>query len=114
MSNPFDRNPTIIPSYTKDEERPVRRGCPVCKKVDYSGRIHFGVATFTCRVCKNEWQGGLPQIPDDPRNPLPPANPLDRPTVEFYTNPKDTGQVVEVNRPISAVPDFKKGTPIKD
>jgi hypothetical protein len=43
----------------------------------------YGVATFKCRPCGNEWQGGIGQVPVDPTVPAPPMNPKDEPALQF-------------------------------
>lgn len=60
-----------------------RRGCPVCGKMEFSGMMIYGTATFKCRACGNEWQGGIGQEPQDPRVPFPPTSPKDAPAVQF-------------------------------
>lgn len=101
--NPLDkdRNPVIIPT-----EKPVRRGCPKCGSVNFSGRKVQGVITSTCKDCKNEWSGGLPQEPYDPRLPHPPEDPIP-PPVSFTKN--DKGMVVEERRAVSTAQEFRKG-----
>lgn len=83
-----DRNPFIIP----DEKPMPRRGCPACGANDFSGMAAGGVVTFTCRVCKNQWQGGIGQVAQDPTVPRPPENPRERPIVDFGLNPKEHGE----------------------
>lgn len=104
--NPLDkaRNPVIIPV-----EEPKRRGCPKCSGQNFSGRKVQGVITFTCRDCKQEWTGGLPQEPLDPRLPHPPQNPIP-PPVQFTKN--DKGMVEEERRAVSLTQEFRKGAPI--
>lgn len=101
-----DRNPLFIPT-----QEPKARGCPKCSKMSWVGRNIGGSYTFTCRDCGFQWQGGLPRVPQDPRVPVPPTNPKDKPSIEFErTNKADFNEVR--NRP-SLVPDFRKGAPIK-
>jgi hypothetical protein len=106
-----DRNPLLIPEGAR--EQVVQRGCPVCKKADYSGRISYGIATFKCRACGNEWQGGVGMVPQRASDPLPPENPKDAPTVDFTRNPR-SGDVEEFRprRPDTA-PAFRRGALIK-
>lgn len=73
----------------------------------------FGVATFTCRKCGNEWQGGIGVEPQDPRVPVPPTSPKDQPIVEFGQS-RATGErpVPYMTRRPDPTPDFRKGSPI--
>jgi hypothetical protein len=106
--NPLDknRNPIIIPT-----EEPKKPGCPKCGGQDFSGRRIGGAASlhFSCRGCGNQWDGGLPHVPMDPREPRPPENPL-KTGVTFTKN--DKGMVVEEVRGASLTPEFRKGAPI--
>ena len=95
--------------------------CPKCGSPDFNGYTVQGVVTRKCsnKDCRNEWSGGLPQEPLDPRIPYP---------VEQYTAPmtfeqkaprsdqqKGTLQgVVEVRRPVDTRPEFRKGAPIPE
>lgn len=103
MNSPTDkdRNPVIIP-----KEEPRRRGCPKCGGMNFSGRKVYGVITSTCRDCKAEWSGGLPQEPLDPRLPYPPEDPIP-PAVTFTRSP--SGVVVEERRAVSTTTEFRKG-----
>lgn len=103
------RNPFVVP----DEKPMPRRGCPVCGKMEFSGNMIYGVATFKCRACGNEWQGGIGQVPQDPRVPSPPANPRDAPTVQFERDVKksDKPQDFIARRP-DPTQEFRKGAPI--
>lgn len=98
-----DRNPLIIPA-------PEKRagGCPHCRGYDFSGRMISGVLVSTCRSCGGKWQGGLPQVPQDPRIPLPPEDYV--PTVRFGRDSK--GEPVELLRRPDPTPAFRKGAPI--
>jgi hypothetical protein len=71
----------------------------------------MGVATFKCRKCKNEWQGGVGTMPQDPTVPSPPVNPKDAPRVDFYKNTK-TGQIEEIRRRPDSTQSFRQGAPI--
>lgn len=97
------RNPVIIPEAT---DRKVR--CPACKSDDYGGRKVMGVVTFTCRACKTQFGGGLPQEPADPRIPLPPMNPMTKPAVTI--NIDRNGIASEERRPVSLTQEFRKGS----
>lgn len=96
-----DRNPVILPKV-----EPKRRGCPGCGSMNFSGRKIQGVVLFTCRDCKVEFGGGLPQEPLDPRLPHPPESPIP-PSVQFTKN--DRGMVVEERRAVSLATEFRKG-----
>ncbi len=102
-----DRNPLLLPT-GKESKR--MQGCPKCKANDYVGRNIQGVITFTCGKCRNQWQGGLPQLPQDPTLPLPPQDPSDRPTVDFVRNKH--GEVQEVRRRVNPTQEFRKGLPV--
>jgi hypothetical protein len=102
-----DRNPFIIPETPKDTRR---RGCPVCGGMKYDGRMQYGVVTWKCADCKNEWHGGIGVEPADPTVPAPPQNPKDRPNIEWQRTREggDTPQAVTVKRP-DLTQDFRKG-----
>lgn len=107
-----DRNPLIIP----DRDTSPYRHCPKCGSNKITGTGRDGTAYFTCleESCKNQWQGGLARLPEDPRIPKPPLNPKDKPLSEFYPIYKDNQLVdwqEEVRRQ-DLTPDFKKGAPI--
>ena len=112
MTDPRDpnRNPLVIPT-----EKPVvrRNCCPKCGGKDFGGQMIYGVATFKCRSCGNEWQGGIGQEPQDPRIPHPPANPKDGPNVDFFFTKESGDKPVPrtIRRP-DTTPDFRKGAPI--
>lgn len=104
-----DRNPFVIP-----EVKPgPRRGCPMCGGMDYGGNMVYGVVTFTCRLCKNEWQGGIGVEPQDPRTPMPPQDPRGAPVVQFEKDSKksDKPQDYVARRP-DLTQDFRKGAPV--
>lgn len=108
MDEPKNRNPFIVP-----EERPMpRRGCPICKGMNFGGNMVYGVVTFTCRDCGNQWQGGVGQVAQDPREPMPPEDPRSIPNIDFEKS-KTSPTPVEVQR---RRPDlnqsFRKGAPI--
>lgn len=111
MSDPrdVDRNPFVVP-----DEKPVsRRCCPACKRSNFGGQLIYGVATFKCRDCGNEWQGGIGQEPQDPRIPHPPENPRDAPIVGFELRPKVSDKPFPViQRRPDLTPEFRKGAPI--
>lgn len=99
------RNPFVLP----DEKPMPRRGCPVCGKMEFSGQMIYGVATFKCRPCGNEWQGGIGQVPQDPNVPLPPTNPRDAPILQFEkTRQSDKPQEYLARRP-DPTQSFRKG-----
>jgi len=102
-----DRNPLIIPTVT-----PTRRCCPACKKENFTGRNLQGVVTFTCLECRNSWQGGLPQEPQDPTQPHPPINPKDRPLVQFVRT--SSGKVEEERTRVNLTQEFRKGIPFPE
>jgi hypothetical protein len=102
-----DRNPLFIPDRTPARQQ----GCPVCASGDWTARIVSGVHNFTCRSCGNKWQGGLPQLPEDPTVPKPPVDPKDRPTLGFTRNSK--GDFEEQRRRPNPTQPFRGGAPIK-
>ncbi len=99
-----NRNPVIIP-----EKVDTKRTCPKCFGTNFGGRKVQGTITFTCRDCKNEWAGGLPQEPLDPRQPRPPEDPT-YPSIIQHKN--SGGTIIEERRPISLTQEFRKGAPI--
>jgi hypothetical protein len=110
MADPRDpsRNPLVIPT----DKPSTRRGCPVCGKMEYGGQMIYGVLTNKCRACGNEWQGGIGQVPQDPRLPDPPMNPRDVPTLQFErTKTSDKPQDYVARRP-DMTQAFRKGAPI--
>lgn len=109
MDEKDDRNPLLIPT-GKESARLV--GCPKCRANDYVGRVIQGVVNFTCMKCRNAWQGGLPQLPQDPTIPLPAQDPMHKPLVDFVRD--KSGQVREVRRAASLVQEFRKGLPIPE
>lgn len=98
------RNPTIIP-----QKVVARKGCPKCESMEFGGRNVGGVITFTCRTCRNQWSGGLPQEPMDPSVPHPAVNPLTQPSVGFSKNKE--GNVVEERRTVNTTQTYRKGAP---
>ncbi len=102
-----EKNPTFVPGRAVGA-----RGCPKCSHDSFNGRNVGGVVTFTCAKCQNKWHGGLPQVPEDPTIPKAPVNPHERPSVSFVKDKND--QIVEKRRPVSAVPEFRKGLPLKN
>lgn len=109
MSKDDSRNPVIL--FDKSEEPVTALSCPKCGCKDYYGRNVQGSITWTCGdpKCLHKWAGGQ-QAPVDTTRPMPPMNPADRPSVSFTKDSK--GQVEEIRRPVSSVPDFRKGVPI--
>ncbi len=97
------RNPVILIEPDKK-----RKGCPKCGSDNFCGLNLSGTIVFTCRACKNEWSGMM-QMPEDPRTPKPPENPL-APGVTFSKN--KAGQITEDRRAVSTTPEFRKGAPI--
>ena len=106
--DPKDRNPFVIP-----EVKPTpRRGCPKCGKNEFGGTMVYGVVTFRCRVCGNEWQGGIGQVPQDPRVPVPPQDPKAAPVVQFEkTKMSDKPQDYIARKP-DTTQEFRKGAPV--
>jgi hypothetical protein len=115
-----ERNPFIIPD---KDDTPTGNVCPFCKVANYEARTANGVILFTCKeeLCRNQWQRGLPRVPEDPRVPKPSTNPKDRPSVEF--NPvyhrTETGAVEiidwrEEDRRVDLTQEFRKGALIPD
>jgi hypothetical protein len=102
MSDEPIRNPLIIP-----EAEAVARGCPVCKHQDYNGRRIGGVVVFTCGnpECRNQWQGGLPMEPQDPRVPYP--HDPHTPSVTFERGRNN--EVREILTPVKLTPAFRTG-----
>lgn len=94
------RNPLLIP---KGEVKRVGPHCPACKKANFDGRNIQGVLHFSCRECGNKWEGGLPQVPQDPRVPHPYFSPQ-LPTFEL--NPR-TKEVVEFRKPVNPTQSFR-------
>lgn len=99
------RNPLIIPV-----EESKKKGCPKCGGTDFNGRKVQGSITFTCSSCKNQWAGGLPQEPQDPRLPTPPEDPASSPSLTFMKGRGD--MPVEVRRGVSLTQEFRKGSPV--
>lgn len=74
--------------------------------------MSYGVATFTCRKCKNRWQGGIGIMPIDPTVPMPPTDPRDTQTVDFVkTKASDKPQEIRPRR-ADLNQSFRKGAPI--
>lgn len=106
--NPFiTRNPQII--FEPEPTKPLC--CPSCKEANYTGRKIGGIIHFTClnESCRNQWQGGLPRVPEDPRVPKPPINPKDKPRVMFDYDPLQKKEV-EIRYPVDLTQEFRKGT----
>lgn len=102
------QNPLIMPTAEQKAEAAGGRGaCPKCRKSDYGGRKVGGVITFTCRVCSNIWTGGLGREPLDSSRPLPPQNPMERPSV-VQTIDKN-GVIHETRHAVSLTQEFRKG-----
>ena len=104
-----ERNPIFIPEPVKKKS-----GCPYCEHHDYLGRNIQGMVVFTCRKCKKQWQGGLPQIPIDPKIPQPTTLP---PTVDFVAIKNSRGETIgaeEIRRKIDLTTDFRRGTLIPE
>ncbi len=105
-------NPLIVPTDEELKESQSGEGgrsCPKCRNKDFGGRKVGGVITFTCRVCRNEWSGGLPIEPIDPHRPLPPSDPMHLPSVVFT---KKDGVIKETRRAVSLTQEFRKGAPV--
>lgn len=104
-----ERNPVIVPD--RSGKKP---GCPVCGHPEFDGRRVQGVVAWKCRNkdCRNEWYGGLPQVPQDPRIPLPPERYVPPVTFDVGVTKSTKGQIVEINRPVDTRPEFRKGAPI--
>lgn len=103
----FERNPLVIPDF--DPTRVLReRVCPACRADDWVGSKINNVVHFKCKRCGNEWQGGLPREPVDPRKPTPPLDPRDQPRVDFALNRK-TQEIEEIRRPVDLSQDFRRG-----
>jgi hypothetical protein len=96
-----DRNPILIPKAAVSG-----RACRACGSTKWYGRNIQGAITFKCE-CGFTWQGGLPQLPQDPSIPVPP----DRyePTVKFVENKRAEGGVEEIRRKPDTTADFRKG-----
>lgn len=105
MSN--GRNPILVP-----KSAPSGVKCFKCGSGDWFGRNISGTVTFTCKTCKATWQGGLPQLPQDPSIPTSPER--YEPTVRFVENKTAPGGVEEIRRKPDMRPDFKKGAPIPE
>lgn len=104
--NPFiKRNPLIIP-----EPEVVKKGCPKCKSEKFSGRNIQGAYTFTCLndSCRTQWQGGYYTPPVDPKKPIMPINPKDKPSVVFDYDPRQK-DAIEINYPVDLTQEFRKG-----
>jgi len=97
------RNPLIIPVGPE-----IRRGCPECGHPEYEARNLSGVYRMTCKKCRFRWEGGLGQLPQDPRVPVPPENYV--PPLRFESNSR--GEQIEVRRRVNPTQDFRKGAPI--
>ena len=109
MDDKESRNPLFIPT----SKEPVRmRGCPKCKAENYTGRNIQGMVTWRCLTCGNVWHGGLPQEPQDPTVPVPPTNPIEQPTVQFFKDKH--GEVKELRRRVNPTQEFRKGLPIPE
>jgi hypothetical protein len=106
-----ERNPLFIPKPEEGEAGPRIDGCPACGG-EWTGRNVQGVWNFTCKACGNRWQGGLPQVPADPRIPTAPQDPRDIPPVRFVRNSK--GEFEELRRHTSTVQPFRTGAPIPE
>lgn len=105
-----DRNPIILPDVQNKNP-----SCPKCKNENFTRRMHFGVLTSKCPKCGNEWQGGLPHVPEDPLRPMLPVS--SPPPVQQVSQRDRHGRVVvveELRRPVSLTPDFRRGAPITD
>lgn len=103
-----DRNPLIIPS-----REPIQKGCPICGS--HATGKGSDVIIYTClnENCKNTWQSGLPKSIIDPKKPLPPIDPKNRPALEINWNTR-TRQWEEDLRPVDPTPDFRKGALVTD
>jgi hypothetical protein len=100
------RNPLIIP----EQAAQARQVCSACQGTEFNRRRVNGVVLSTCRSCGEQIQGGLPGMMQDPLKPLPPINPLSRPTVDFTKNSK--GEYQELRRRPDPTPAHRKGAPI--
>lgn len=103
-----DRNPLIIPERTYI---PPQR-CLKCGSGEFNRRRVQGVVISRCRKCGEEAQGGLPQMPQDPRVPYPPEQYV--PTVRFEKSVRGDDQIVEVRRRPDNTQSFRKGAPIPE
>ena len=103
------RNPLVIPDSPAGG---TRRGCPKCGVADFSGQMIYGVATFKCRTCQNEWQGGIGAVPADPREPAPPQDPRSAPTTDFERTKMSPNPEEYRVRRADPTPDFRRGAPI--
>lgn len=117
------KNPLFIPAPEQESEHPERnpvfvpdrntksRCCPVCGSLDFIGRKVMGVISWKCTrdECRNEWYGGLPQEPQDPRVPVPPERYTPPISFDVGVTKQTRGQVVEIQRPVDTRPEFKKG-----
>lgn len=107
-----DRNPIILP--TSQSAKPC---CPLCKHEVFTARRIYGVVNFKCqnKECRNEWQGGLPQVPQDPNTPLPPDS--SPPAVEQVAIRDRSGNIVAINefrRGVTLTQAFRHGAKIPD
>lgn len=102
-----ERNKLFIPEAASSR----RVGCPRCQHPDFEGRRKNGVPTFTCKQCKNEWQGGLPQEVKNPDAPNPPEKYIPPVRLERSIRGDDN---VEVRRRVDPTQDFRKGALIPD
>lgn len=103
-----ERNPIIVPKSSGSSTKT----CWKCGKADWTGRNIQGAFTFTCKACGAQWHGGLPQVAQDPSEPVPAER--YEPTVRFVENKTSPGGVEEIRRRPDMRPDFKKGAPIPE
>jgi ribosomal protein L37AE/L43A len=104
-----ERNPIFIPE-------PIfkRPCCPFCENPDFTGRNIQGSVLFTCLKCNKQWQGGLQQVPLDPREPMAPSA---TPAIEYVGIRNRKGDVVsveELRRKVDLTTDFRRGAPIPE
>ena len=103
-----ERNPLFVPKL-----EPKTLVCPKCEKADYTGRNVQGVIHRTCRLCGHKWEGGLPQLPQDPRIPMIPERYVPPVMFEKSLDARNPNPI-EVRRRVDATPEFRKGAPIPD
>lgn len=106
-----ERNPLLIPDVPA---RQARRGCPKCGGSEFNGDNLGGMIQWTCsnKACRNQWYGGLPQMPEDPTVPRPAIDPKDKPLVDYVRSRSSQTGFAEVRNRPSLVPEFRKGLPV--
>lgn len=104
-----DRNPILLP-----ELKSKKPGCPKCGNEVFTGKKIYGVITFRCHKCSNEWQGGLPRVPEDPLRPILPTAPPPVEQVAIRDREGNTVGFEERLRPVSTIQDFRRGAVIPE